>query len=290
MLPGAAPTWRGVLQNREIALRGLPTLSWFDRKARSNGRKARGFVSDAIGPPLEPERAVTLALEGQPLTVAGTDRPRRFAFPDTIVFLEGWWIPEDGYRWTVADVCVFCVPFALGKAGDPFHMQMRLAVLPQLLHRLRARAWAGGRVETVAFRSAQEAEVFVVSGRLLPRTDGEKGALGVLWLRLDGLFTPKERLFFEFGRRGVRADQIEALLTSEITARVPMLDRRLPLGGRDSDAIAWTGWGEPEGFGRWTVGNESRLRFRRPAEGGEAVDAVAIGHRPGLQRRPAGRV
>ena len=155
-------------------------------------------------------------------------------------------------------------------------MQMRLAVLPELRHRLRARAWAGGRVETLVFRSAPEAEVFVVNGRLLPRTDGEEGALGVLWLRLDGLFTPDERLAFNFGRGGVRVDQIEALLTSEIAARIPMLDRRLSLGCRESDVIAWTGWGAPEGFGRWTVGKESRLRFRRPAERGKAVNAVAI--------------
>ena len=73
-------------------------------------------------------------------------------------------------------------------------MQIRLAVLPELRNRLRARAWAGGRVETLVFRSAPEAEVFVVGGRLLPRTDGQEGALGVLWLRLDGLSTPDERL------------------------------------------------------------------------------------------------
>ena len=72
---GAAPLWRGVLQNREISLRGLPAYSWFDRKARSNGRKARGFVGDAIGPSLKPERAVALALEGQPLTAARIDAP-----------------------------------------------------------------------------------------------------------------------------------------------------------------------------------------------------------------------
>ena len=156
-------------------------------------------------------------------------------------------------------------------------MMMRLAVLPELRHRLRARAWAGGRVETLVFRSAPEAEVFVVSGRLLPRTDGEEGALGVLWLRLDGLFTPDERFAInDFSRCCVRADQIEALRTSEIAARLPMLDRPLPLGGPESDVIAWAGWGEPEGFGRWTVGGESRLRFRRPGERGEAVDAAAI--------------
>ena len=40
--------------------------------------------------------------------------------------------------------------------------------------------------------------------------------------------------------------------------------------------MAWTGWGAPEGFGRWTVGAESRLRFRRPAGGSGAVNAVAI--------------
>jgi hypothetical protein len=276
-LLGAAPTWRGVLQNREIGLRGLPASSSFDLKARSNGRKARGFASDVIGPSLEPERAVALALEGQPLTAARTELPRRFAFPDTIVFLEGWWLPEDGCRWTDADVCVFCVPVALGKAGEPFQMQMRLAVLPELRNRLRARAWAGGRVETLVFRSAPEAEVFVVGGRLLPRTDGQEGALAVLWLRLDGLFTPDERLAVnDFTRRGVRVDYIEALLTSEVAARLPMLDRPLPLGGPESDEIAWTGWGAPEGFGRWTVGKESRLRFRRPAEKGAAVNAVAI--------------
>jgi hypothetical protein len=266
-----------VLQNREIGLRGLPASSSFDLKARSNGRKARGFAGDVIGPSLKPERAVALALEGQPLTAARTEHPRRFAFPDTIVFLEGWWLPEDGCRWTDADVCVFCVPVALGKAGEPFQMQMRLAVLPELRNRLRARAWAGGRVETLVFRSAPEAEVFVVGGRLLPRTDGQEGALGVLWLRLDGLFTPDERLAVnDFTRRGVRADYIEALLTSEVAARLPMLDRPLPLGGPESDVIAWTGWGAPEGFGRWTVGKESRLRFRRPAEKGAAVNAVAI--------------
>ncbi len=276
-LLGAAPTWRGVLQNREIGLRGLPASSSFDLKARSNGRKARGFAGDVIGPSLKPERAVALALEGQPLTAARTEHPRRFAFPDTIVFLEGWWLPEDGCRWTDADVCVFCVPVALGKAGEPFQMQMRLAVLPELRNRLRARAWAGGRVETLVFRSAPEAEVFVVGGRLLPRTDGQEGALGVLWLRLDGLFTPDERLAVnDFTRRGVRADYIEALLTSEVVARLPMLDHPLPLGGPESDVIAWTGWGAPEGFGRWTVGKESRLRFRRPAEKGAAVNAVAI--------------
>ena len=276
-LLGAAPTWRGVLQNREIGLRGLPASSSFDLKARSNGRKARGFAGDVIGPSLKPERAVALALEGQPLTAARTEHPRRFAFPDTIVFLEGWWLPEDGCRWTDADVCVFCVPVALGKAGEPFQMQMRLAVLPELRNRLRARAWAGGRVETLVFRSAPEAEVFVVGGRLLPRTDGQEGALGVLWLRLDGLFTPDERLAVnDFTRRGVRADYIEALLTSEVVARLPMLDHPLPLGGPESDVIAWTGWGAPEGFGRWTVGKESRLRFRRPADKGGAVNAVAI--------------
>ena len=276
-LLGAAPTWRGVLQNREIGLRGLPASSSFDLKARSNGRKARGFASDVIGRSLKPERAVALALEGQPLTAARTEHPRRFAFPDTIVFLEGWWLPEDGCRWSDADVCVFCVPVALGKAGEPFQMQMRLAVLPELRNRLRARAWAGGRVETLVFRSAPEAEVFVVGGRLLPRTDGQEGALAVLWLRLDGLFTPDERLAVnDFTRRGVRVDYIEALLTSEVAARLPMLDRPLPLGGPESDVIAWTGWGAPEGFGRWTVGKESRLRFRRPAEKGAAVNAVAI--------------
>ncbi len=105
----------------------------------------------------------------------------------------------------------------------------------------------------------------------------EKCRLGVLWLRLDGLFTPDERLAFSDLRRlGVRADQIEALLASELAARLPTLDRTLPLGGSESDLMAWTGWGAPEGFGRWTVGAESRLRFRRPAEGGGAVNAVAI--------------
>jgi Uncharacterised nucleotidyltransferase len=276
-LLGAAPTWRGVLQNREIGLRGFPASSSLDLKARSNGRKARGFVSDAIGPSLDPERAVALALEGQPLAVARTEHPLGLAFPDTIVFLEGWWLPEDGRRWTDADVCVFCVPFARGKSGESFQIHMRLGVLPELRRRLRARAWAGGRVETLVFRSDPEAELFIVRGRLLPRTDGEEGALGVLWLRLDGLFTPDERVAVnDFSRRGVRADSIEALLTSEIAARLPILDRLLPLGGPESDVMAWTGWGAPEGFGRWTVGNECRLRFRRPAERGEAINAVAI--------------
>jgi Uncharacterised nucleotidyltransferase len=276
-LLGAAPTWRGLLQNREIGLRGLPASSSFDLKARSNGRKARGFVSDAIGPSLEPERAVALALEGQPLTAARTEHPPGFAFPDAIVFLEGWWLPEDGRRWTDADVCVFCVPFARGQPGESFQIQMRLGVLPELCGRLSARAWAGGRVETLVFRSDPEAEDFIIRGRLLPRMDGEEGALGVLWLRLDGLFTPDERLAVnDFSRRGVRADSIEALLTSEVAARLPILDRLVPLGGPESDVVAWTGWGAPEGFGRWTVGSESRLRFRRPTESGEAVNAVAI--------------
>ncbi len=274
----AAPTWRAVLQDREIRSRGFPASSWFDRKARSNGRKARGFPGNAIDRTLEPARAVALALEGQALTGAGTDRTRRFAFPETIIFLEGWSFPEDGWRWTEADVCVFCVPVALGNVGEPFQMRMRLAALPELRGRLTARAWAGGEVETLAFRNAPDAEVFVVSGRLLPRTDGEEGgALGVLWLRLDGLFTPDERLAFSDLRRlGVRADQIEALLASEVAARLPTLDRPLPLGGSESDLMAWTGWGAPEGFGRWTVGAESRLRFRRPNGGGGAVEAVAI--------------
>jgi hypothetical protein len=141
----------------------------------------------------------------------------------------------------------------------------------------KVRAWAGGRIETLAFRSAPEADVFVVSGRLLPRTDGEEGALGVLWPGLDGLPTPDERLAVnDFSRRALRADSIEALLTSEVAARLPVLDRLMPLGGPESDVMAWTGWGAPEGFGRWTVGKESRLRFRRPAEKGGAVNAVAI--------------
>jgi Uncharacterised nucleotidyltransferase len=276
-LLGAAPTWRGALQNREIGRRGLPASSSFDRKARSNGRRARGFAGDAIGPSLEPERAVALALKGQPLTPARMANPRRYAFPDSIVFLEGWWLPEDGCRWTDADVSVFCVPFALGKAGEPFQMQMRLAVLPELRGRLTARAWAGGGVETLAFRDSPEAQVFVVSGRLLPRTDGGEGALAVLWLGLNGLFTPDERLAInDFSRRAVRADQIEPILTSEVAARLPILDRPLPLVGPQSDIIAWAGWGEPERFGRWTVGEESRLRFRRPGETGQAVDAAEI--------------
>ena len=74
----------------------------------------------------------------------------------------------------------------------------------------------------------------------------------------------------------MRADQVEALLASDVAARLPMLDRSLPLGGRESDLMAWTGWGAPEGFGRWTVGKESRLRFRRPAGKSAAVNAVAI--------------
>ena len=275
---GAAPTWRGLLQNREIGLRGLPASSSFDRIARANGRKARGFARDAIDRALKPERAVALALQGQRLTPPGTDRTGRFAFPDTIVFLDGWSFPEDGWRWTDADVCVFCVPVALGKAGEPFEMRMRLAVLPELRGRLTAEAWAGGEVETLVFRSAPEAEVVVVNGRLLTRTDGEeRSAMGVLWLRLDGLFTQAEQAAFaDLRRLGVRADKIEALLASDVAARLPTLDRPLPLGGRESDLMAWTGWGAPEGFGRWTVGKESRLRFRRPAERGETVNAVAI--------------
>ncbi len=275
---GAAPTWRGLLQNREIGLRGLPASSSFDRIARANGRKARGFVHDVIDRTLKPERAVALALQGQPLTPPGTDRTGRFAFPDTIVFLDGWSFPEDGWRWTDADVCVFCVPLALGKAGEPFEMRMRLAVFPELRGRLTAEAWAGGEVETLSFRNAPDAEVFVVSGRLLPRADDEKsGALGVLWLRLDGLFTQAEQAAFaDLRRLGVRADKIEALLASDVAARLPTLDRPLPLGGRESDLMAWTGWGAPEGFGRWTIGAESRLRFHRPVERGRAVNAVAI--------------
>jgi hypothetical protein len=274
----AKPIWRYVLQNREIALRGLPASSWFDRRARANGRKARGFMRDAIDRTLEPERAVALALEGQPLTPPGTDRTGKFAFPDSIVFLEGWSFPEDGWRWTDADVCVFCVPLPRGKADEPFQMRMRLSVLPELGRRLTARAWAGGEVETLAFRNAPDPEVFVVRGRLLPRPDGEEGgALAVLWLRLDGLLTPQERLAFaDLRRLGVRADRIEALLASEVAARLPTLDRPLPLGGPESDLMAWTGWGAPEGFGRWTIGAESRLRFRRPVARGEAVNAVAI--------------
>ena len=119
-LLGAAPTWRGVLQNREIGLRGLPAFSWFDRKARSNGRKARGFVSDAIGPSLEPERAVALALEGQPLTAARSDRPRRFAFPDTIVFLEGWWLPENEYRGPTGTSACSAFPLRSEKLASHF--------------------------------------------------------------------------------------------------------------------------------------------------------------------------
>ena len=56
----------------------------------------------------------------------------------------------------------------------------------------------------------------------------------------------------------------------------PILDRPLRLSGPESDVLAWAGWGEPERFGRWTVGEESRLRFRRPCAKGEAVDAAAI--------------
>jgi Uncharacterised nucleotidyltransferase len=268
----AAPTWRGMLQNREIGLRGLPASSSFDRKARSNGRKARGFVGDAIDASLGPERAVALALEGQPLTPAKIDRPHGFEFPDTTVFLEGWSFPEDGGRWTDADVCVLCVPDARGKAGEPFQMRMRLAVLPELRRRLRARAWAGGRVETLVFDGASEEETFVVSGRLLPRTDARGGALGALWLCLDGLFTADERLArHDLRRRGVRAGHIETLLTP-----LPTLDRLLRLGDPESDLMAGTGWGAPEGFGRWTVGEEARLWFRRPAAGGESINAVAI--------------
>ena len=275
---GAAPTWRRLLQNREIALRGLPEASSFDRIARANGRKARGFLRDPIDRTLEPGRAVALALRGQPLTPLGTDGAGRFAFPETIVFLEGWSFPEDGWRWTEADVCVFCVPIALGRPGDPFQIRIRLAVLPELGCRLTAQAWAGDEVETLVFRSAPEGEIFVVNGRLAPRTDKEgSGALGVLWLRLDGLFTPAEQAAFaDLRRLGVRADQIEALLPSELIARLPTLDRPLSLGGPESDLMAWTGWGAPEGFGRWTIGAESRLRFRRPVQQSDAAKAVAI--------------
>lgn len=273
---GAAPSWRRALQNHEIGLRGLPAISWLDLKARSNGRRARGFVSDAIGPSLPPERAVALALESQPLNAAKTDRPQRFAFPETIVFLEGWYLPLDGYRWTEEDVCVLCVPVARGRAGEPFQMLARLAVLPELRDRLRAQAWAGARVEDLVFRTAPEAQTFVVGGRLLPRTDGEKGALAVLWLRLEGLFAWPEPLAVKFGGQGVRVDEIEALVTSEIAAGVPVLDRPLSLAAGDSDAMAWTGWGAPEEFGRWTIGEESRIRFRRPIEGSETVNAVEI--------------
>jgi hypothetical protein len=120
--------------------------------------------------------------------------------------------------------------------------------------------------------------VFVVNGRLLPRTAGDEGgALGVLWLRLDGLLTAPERsAFMDVRQLGVRADRIEALMASEVAARLPTLDRPLPLSGPESDLMAWTGWGAPEGFGRWTIGTESRLRFRRPIERGGAVNAVAI--------------
>ncbi|HEX9169890.1 MAG TPA: hypothetical protein VF886_13370, partial [Roseiarcus sp.] len=64
---------------------------------------------------------------------------------------------------------MLCVPIPVAKAGEPFQMRMRLAVLPELRGRLTARAWAGGEVETLDFRSVSDAEVFVVSGRLLPR-------------------------------------------------------------------------------------------------------------------------
>ncbi len=101
--------------------------------------------------------------------------------------------------------------------------------------------------------------------------DGRReGALGVMWLRLDGLFNLDEFLSIDdVSRCGLRVDQIEAV-------RLPALDRPLPLNGAESDGVAWTGWGAPEGFGRWTVGAESRLRFRRPTGGGRAVDAVEI--------------
>ena len=81
------------------------------------------------------------------------------------------------------------------------------------------------------------------------------------------------------------------LLTSEVEARLPtLLDRLLPLGGPESDVMAWTGWGEPEGFGRWTVGEESRFSgsVGRTRKAKRFLDAAAIDIARGFQRRPAG--
>ena len=276
-LLGAAPTWRGLLQNREIGLRGLPaSLVVRSHSARSNGRKARGFARDAIDRALKPERAVALALQGQRLTPAGTDRTGRFAFPDTIVFLEGWSFPEDGWRWTDADVCVFCVPVALGKAGraisdaDAARGSSRASrpVEGAGMGRRRGRdpgfQERPGRGSLCCERSAVAAD-----------RRRERRRSGRVVAALDGLFTRMNRLAsLIFADSAVRADYIEALLASEVAARLPMLDRPLPLGGRESDLMAWTGWGAP---GRlWTMDGRQGVPSEVPSAGRE---------RPAGQRR-----
>ena len=115
---------RRVARIWEIGLRALRHPRPFDLKARSNGRKARGFAGDVIGRSLKPERAVALALEGQPLTAARTEHPRRFAvFPTQSSFSKA-----GGYRKTDVDGPTrtsVCSAFPLRSEKPASHFEFR---------------------------------------------------------------------------------------------------------------------------------------------------------------------
>ena len=278
-LLGAAPTWRGVLQNREIGLRGLPASSCL-RPQGAFERPQGARLCRASDRSLSQARARRRARARGPASDRGQNRApaevrvSRHNRLSRRLVVTGGRMSMDRRRTSACSA----FPLPLGKAGEPFQMRMRLAALPELRQPAegagvgrRPRRNPGFRKRSGGGSLRRERSAVAADGRPGRR---RSACCGCVWTACSPRMNASPSTIFS--RRGVRADYIEALLTSEVAARLPMLDRPLPLGGPESDVMAWTGWGAPEGFGRWTVGTESRLRFRRPAEKGGTVNAVAI--------------
>jgi hypothetical protein len=56
----------------------------------------------------------------------------------------------------------------------------------------------------------------------------------------------------------------------------PVLEGRISFADPSAGLVPWTGWGEPEPFGRWSVAPDARVRFRLHRTAGDRVRAVRI--------------
>ncbi|PZW36957.1 putative nucleotidyltransferase-like protein [Humitalea rosea] len=262
---GALPPrrWKP-LQWREVATRQSIAPGPLARWSRRRGQAARGT---ALVPPLSagvPSAVLRRALRQAPppealalLPPGGFDLSQDAGAAS---FRHGWSMPEPQGRWTDGEAALLLMRIA-APPGQPLPLRLRLFPdhLPETPG-FTAHLWAGGTTTLWRCEAGQPLpDVWALEGvPLLWRGT----AILPLLFRFEGLPGLRER-----ARRGLDQRRLglhlQRLDWGEPVA-LPWLDRPLLLADPAVAAMAWSGWGEAEADGRWTLGPEARLRLRLP--------------------------
>ncbi|MBP0495020.1 nucleotidyltransferase family protein [Pararoseomonas indoligenes] len=262
------PRWRLPFQNWELTRRGRETESPLAALARRHGGAARGLIS--AGPSQPPRERPASALrrvlrQAGPLADFAELRSEGFNAGQDHgggSFVQGWSVPEPMGRWTDGDTALLVLR-CLGRPGERLPLRMTLVPhVPEGAPGLAVSIWAGGEVVSRRGTELLPAPFAFHLEGALHAWRGE--AILPVWFRFEGLPSIRNRVRHDWDRAlGVFLQRIDAAMPEAF----PVLDGVVAVASPRAAVAAWSGWGDPEPYGRWTIGNEAQFHLRLPDAG-----------------------